>query len=88
MVSGFEVQSVRGKLICDKYYVVVDKKAVGFTYPARRKCLNMSNMSINVNLNADHAGKSTLLTTKINNDKNQRRSNILEKILCQVMGTD
>ena len=49
----------------------------------------MSNMSINSTLDAFHARKSTLVTTKINNKKKkQRLSNILEEVLCKVMGTD
>ena len=40
------------------------------------------------NLDAYCVGKSSLVTTTINNKKNQRPSNILEEVLCKVMGTD
>ena len=50
--------------------------------PRMKKKPNMSS-----NLDAYHVGKSTLVTRKISNRKNQRPSNnILEEVLCKVMG--
>ena len=50
--------------------------------PSMKKKPNMRS-----NLDAYHVGKSTLVTRKISNRKNQRPSNnILEEVLCKVVG--
>ena len=57
-------------------------KSSWFYMPRMKKKPNMSS-----NLDAYHVGKSTLVTRKISNRKNQRPSNnILEEVLRKVMG--